>query len=58
MSGVNAVIARAFEEVASGLEERVEHFSSTYASDEDAVKAQVLSEVVDELRRVGADLAE
>lgn len=58
MSDINAVIADAFEEVASGLEERVEHFSSTYATDEDALKAQVLSEIVDELRRVGALPAE
>ncbi|MFI2616706.1 hypothetical protein [Streptomyces sp. NPDC018584] len=58
MSQINAVVADAFEEVASGLEERVEHFSSTYATDEDAVKAQVLSEVIDELRRVGAHLTE
>ncbi|MDJ0463166.1 hypothetical protein [Streptomyces sp. H27-C3] len=57
MSGISAAIADAFEEVASGLEERVEHFSSAYATDDDAVKAQVLSEVIDELRRVGGDLA-
>ncbi|MFJ2113373.1 hypothetical protein ACIOEX_16055 [Streptomyces sp. NPDC087850] len=56
MSGINEAIADAFEEVASGLEERVEHFSSTYASDEDVMKAQFLSEVIDELRRVGAAL--
>ncbi|WP_409238322.1 hypothetical protein [Streptomyces sp. PA5.6] len=58
MSYINAAVAAAFEEVASGLEERVEHFSSSYATDEDVVKAQFLSEIVDELRRVGAQLTE
>lgn len=58
MSEINAAIADAFEEVASGLEERVEHFSSTYATDDDAVRAQWLTEVIDELRRVGSILTE
>ncbi|MFE9412365.1 hypothetical protein ACFYN0_26755 [Streptomyces sp. NPDC006704] len=57
MSEIKAAVAEVLEDLASGLEERVEHFSSTYSTSTEAIKAQVLSEVLDELRRVSTDLA-
>ncbi|WP_159048624.1 hypothetical protein [Streptomyces sp. NRRL F-4489] len=56
MRDIHLAIAAVLEEVASGLEERVEYWSSTYATGEDAGRVQVLTEIIDELRRVGVEL--